>query len=181
MSSPDEPTAGMFLVATPLVGGPPFDRSVVLMLEHDEDGAIGIVLNLRTDIPVADHIPEVADRASSPGLIHIGGPVDTDTAIVLARSMTADFIRPAHLGDIGIVDPTTAPDDLQDLRVYAGYAGWEPGQLEAELAEGAWWVVPADRGVIFTDDTETVWERMVAQAPGTIPFHSTYTQRPSTN
>lgn len=176
-----ETLAGRFLVATPIVGGPPFDGSVVLILEHDDDGAIGVIINVSTDVEVSAHVPEVAPVASPPGRIHIGGPVDGDTALLLGRSLTADFLRPAALGDVGLVDPDSMPTDLTELRVFAGYAGWEPDQVEAELAEGAWWVVPADRSEIFTEDVNGVWDRCVARAPGTAPFHRTFTMRPHTN
>jgi len=174
-------TAGSFLVATPLVGGVPFDRAVVLILEHDQGGAVGLVLNAATDIPVQDHLPDLARVVSPPSTIHIGGPVETETAIVLAKSGTASFLRPTELANIGIIDPANLPDDLDALRVFAGYAGWEAGQLDTELAEGAWWVLSADRSVVFAADTSDLWSRSVARAPGTIPFHRTYTADPTSN
>lgn len=178
----DESTAGKFLVATPLVGGLPFDRSVVLMLEHnDGGGAIGLVLNAATDILIEDHIPDLTHLASEPPVIHVGGPVDTDTAIVLIRSGTATFLRPTELGNIGIADPAGLPHDLNALRVFAGYAGWDAGQLEEELEEGAWWVLPADRSAIFSPDTSHLWEETIARAPGTIPFHQTFTRDVGSN
>jgi putative transcriptional regulator len=173
--------AGDFLVATPLVGGAPFWQSVVLLLEHDESGAIGVILNAQTEAPVSDHVPALADLATAPATVFVGGPVQTDTALVLVRSFSADFLRPSHLGDIGLIDPDEMPDDVLDLRVYAGYSGWDPGQLEAELEEGAWWVLPADRDVIFTDEPQTLWDRIVATAPGRIPLHRTFPVDLTTN
>jgi putative transcriptional regulator len=173
--------AGQFLIATPVVGGPPFDRSVVLLLEHDDAGAIGVIVNLPTDVEVTEHIPDLEAEVSPPGRIHIGGPVDNDTALLLGRSVTADFLRPAALGDVGLLDPDAIPGDLTGLRVYAGYAGWEPGQLEAELAEGAWWAITADRDDVFAEDVADTWDRSVSRAPGTIPFHRTFTARVHTN
>lgn len=174
-------TAGRFLVATPLVGGVPFDRAVILVLEHDAGGAVGLVLNAATDIPVVDHLPDLAAAVSPPSTIHIGGPVETDTAIVVAQSGTATFLRPTELANIGIVDPASLPDDIDAMRVFAGYAGWEAGQLDAELAEGAWWVLSADRSVVFAEDTSKLWGSSVARAPGTIPFHLTYTPDAGSN
>jgi len=174
-------TAGSFLVATPLVGGVPFDRAVILVLEHDTGGAVGLVLNAVTDIPVEDHLPTLAPLVSPPSTIHIGGPVETDTAIVLGRSGTARFLRPTELANIGIIDPGELADDIDAMRVFAGYAGWEAGQLEEEVAEGAWWVLPADRTVVFAEDLSGLWEASVARAPGTIPFHRTYPSDRTTN
>ena len=145
----DDSTAGQFLVATPLVGGVPFDRSVVLILEHDGDGAIGVIINLVTDIEVVEHLPDLGSAVSAPGQIHIGGPVDNDTALLLGRSITAEFLRPAALGDIGLMDPDGIPDDTSALRVFAGYAGWEPGQLEQEMLHNTWLNVPANPDIIF--------------------------------
>ena len=171
----NESAAGRFLVATPLVGGVPFDQAVILVLEHDAHGAVGIVLNSPTDLPVAEHLPELSDIATPPATIHIGGPVEMETAIVLARSGTAVFLRPSQMGNIGLIDPSEPPDDIDALRVFAGYAGWEAGQLDDELTEGAWWVLTADRSAIFAEDSTDLWDRSIARAPGTIPFHRTFT------
>lgn len=173
--------AGQFLVATPLVWGVPFDRAVVLVLEHDEGGAVGLVLNAATDIPVEDHLPSLAPFVSPPSTIHIGGPVETETAIVLTRSGTASFLRPTELANIGIIDPADLPKDVDAMRVFAGYAGWEAGQLDDELDEGAWWVIPPDRTVVFAQDMSGLWDASVVRAPGTIPFHRTYTSDRTTN
>jgi putative transcriptional regulator len=173
--------AGHFLVATPVIGSPPFARSVVLMLEHDEEGAVGLILNAATVIPVSDHLPEIADLVTDPATIFVGGPVATDTAVLLGRSGTADFLRPTPLGNIGLVDVDGLPPDLDALRVFAGYAGWSPSQLDAELADGSWWVLPVDRGLVFATETAGMWEQVVATAPGTIPFHVTFPHDLSTN
>ncbi len=173
--------AGTFLVATPVIGGDIFWQSVVLLLEHDESGAVGVILNAQTDAAIDEHLPGVGLVASDPANVFIGGPVQPDVAVILVRSFGADFLRPSALGDIGIVDHDDLPDDIVDLRVFAGYAGWDPGQLEAELAQGAWWVVPADRADVFTGDPETMWDRVVAAAPGRIPLHRTYPVDLSTN
>lgn len=174
-------TAGQFLVATPLVGGVPFDRAVVLVLEHDDGGAVGLVLNAATDIPVEDHLPSLAAHVSPPSTIHIGGPVETDTAIVLAQSGSATFLRPTELANIGIIDASELPEDLTAMRVFAGYAGWEAGQLDDELDEGAWWVISPDRSVVFAQDVSGLWQASIARAPGTIPFHRTYTSDRTAN
>lgn len=173
--------AGSFLVATPLVGGPPFWKSVVLILEHDDSGAIGLILNAPTDAAVIDHLPlENADITES-DTIHVGGPVSTDTAIVVVQSPTAAFVRPSPLGDIGIADPDALPPDIAAIRVFAGYSGWDPDQLEAEIAAGAWWVMTVDRDAIFSDDIEDLWYRTVARGAGRIALHRTFPDDPSLN
>lgn len=174
-------TAGSFLIATPVIASPPFARSVILMLEHDDSGAVGLMLNAATAIPVSDHLPEIAHILVDPPTVFVGGPVASDTAILLGRSGTADFLRPSALGNIGLLDVDGIPSDLGALRVYAGYAGWSPWQLEAEIEEGSWWVVPADRDLIFASETAGMWERVVATAPGTIPLHRTFPHDLSAN
>lgn len=166
--------AGYFLVATPVIDAPPFTRSVILMLEHDDSGAVGVMLNAGTTIPVADHLPEIAHLVVEPETIFIGGPVASDTAILLGRSHTADFLRPTALETIGILDVDSLPRDLEALRVFAGYAGWSTHQLEAEIDGGSWWVLPVERSLVFAADTSDLWDRVVASAPGTIPFHLTF-------
>ncbi len=176
----DESLAGRFLVATPVISLPPFARTVVLILEHDDTGAIGIILNHDTHIPVADVLEDLAGLATEPRTVFLGGPVSPDTAIALAHAPGGPFLRPTPLGTIGIVDPTDPPDDVKALRVYAGYSGWDPGQLEAEIEEGAWWIVLARVEDIF-GDTAGLWTTTVRRAPGRVPLYSTYPDDPTAN
>jgi len=179
MSHP--PIAGQFLVATPIIAAPPFARSVVLMLEHDASGAIGLVLNSQTDLLVSEHLPGIQGHLSDPPHVFVGGPVSSDTAITLGRGHGVEFLRPSALPGIGIVDLGSGTDSLEALRVFAGYAGWDPTQLEAEIEEGAWWVLFPDLDEIFTSDVEGMWKRTVDRGPGTLPLYATYPNDPSTN
>jgi putative transcriptional regulator len=174
-------TAGMLLVATPIISTPPFARSVVLMLEHDEAGAIGVILNAETVIPVDEHLPELARLVTPPAAVYLGGPVSTDTAILLGRSTTAAFLHEPVADGVGLLDVDALPDDLADLRVFAGYSGWSDGQLDMEIATGSWWVLPAEPDDVFPEDVTLLWDRIVVRAPGTIPFHLTYPDDPSLN
>ena len=177
----EQPLAGRFLVATPIIHSPPFARSVVFLLEHDESGAVGVVINSPTDLLVEDHLPGLDEILSDPPRVFLGGPVSTDTAIALGRGSGIEFVRPSALPGIGIVDVEHQVSDLESLRIFAGYAGWDPDQLEAELAEGAWWVLFPDADDIFTSEFDGLWERTVERAPGTIPFYVTYPSDPSAN
>lgn len=174
-------TAGKVLVATPLIVGAPFERSVVVMLEHDENGAVGVVANLPTDIPVDEVLPGFDIRIHPPAVVFIGGPVATDTAVIVGRSSTGPFLISSPSGDVGILDTTEPVTDADHVRVFAGYAGWSPGQLEVELAEDSWWVLPLDLDVAFGHDTSSVWARVVASAPGPIAYHATFPDDPGTN
>jgi putative transcriptional regulator len=163
---------GHLLVATPLLGDANFDRSVVLVLEHGDEGALGIVLNRASGLEVVDPLPEWHRFTSYPEVLFIGGPVSRSSVIALAR-VEADLPAGAWepvLGSIGVLDLTRDPDAvgaaLGDLRVFAGYAGWEGGQLEGEIAEGAWYVLAGEPGDVFTDDPEQLWRRVLARQPG---------------
>ncbi len=176
----DENYAGKFLVSTPVISTPPFARSVVLLLEHDETGAIGIILNRDSGLLIADLLPAVEPLVTDPPHVFIGGPVSTDTAIGLARAPRDSFLRPSALGSIGLVDPTNPPEHISALRIFAGYSGWDPGQLKSELEEQAWWVTLADANAIF-GDTSDLWRSTVRRAPGRIPLFGTYPDDPTTN
>lgn len=153
---------------------------MILLLEHDDTGAIGVMLNSDSGLLLADVLPNLISLVNEPPHVFIGGPVSTDTALCLARSSSGRFIRPSALGSIGLIDPADPPDDVQDLRVFAGYAGWDPGQLEAELEDQAWWVTLADADAIF-GDTNDLWRSTVRRAPGRVPLFGTYTGHPSHN
>ncbi|MCL1598743.1 MAG: YqgE/AlgH family protein, partial [Actinomycetia bacterium] len=91
----DDPLAGRFLIATPLIDLPPFGRSVVLLLEHDETGSVGLILNKDSGLLVADLLPDVAPLVTEPAHVFIGGPVSTDTAVALAHAPERSFLRPS--------------------------------------------------------------------------------------
>jgi len=149
------PLTGRLLVATPLIGDDTFRRTVVLVLAHGDEGALGVVLNRPSDTPVAEVPGDWAERAAAPGVVFVGGPVDTDTVV--------------GLGDRGAVDLQAAPDDragpAPEVRLFAGQAGWGTGQLEDEVAERAWWVVDAEPGDVLTRDPGTLWERVLRRQP----------------
>lgn len=139
---------GKLLVATPALREPTFGKTVIVLLEHGaEAGALGVVVNRPTDVPVADVVPPVADLVSPPDVLFAGGPVSPQTAIALANTTPAargeglaPVIPPLATVDLD-ADPALLAASLRSLRVFSGYAGWSPGQLEAEIAEGSWYVI----------------------------------------
>lgn len=164
-------TRGQLLVATPALVDPNFHRTVVFMLEHNEDGAIGVVLNRPSELPVATTIERWAGRAVPPGVIFIGGPVSPSSVIALA-SVTLDDAGANWnpiMGRIGTVDLDVDPGDvpgLDEVRMFAGYAGWTAGQLESELLEPGWFVVEAELTDIHTDDPFELWWEVLARQDG---------------
>lgn len=163
---------GRLLVATPLLGDPNFERTVVLLIEHTDEGALGLVLNRPSGLDVAEPLPEWGRYALEPEVVFVGGPVSRNSVIALARlrgDLPADRWEQV-LGPVGVLDLSGDPDEVaaavSAVRVFAGYAGWGEGQLEDEVAEGAWYVVPADPVDPFTDDPEHLWRTVLARQDG---------------
>lgn len=179
-------TTGRLLVAEPLLGDPNFHRSVVLVIEHSADGALGLVLNRPTDLLVAEALPEWRHLASDPAVLHVGGPVEERSGWCLAR--VVDPRREGFvpvLGDLCLldlsVDPLLFAEDVRDLRLYAGYSGWGPGQLDEELADEAWFVVDADAADPFVPDGEALWSRILARQGGSLARLAQFPRDPSLN
>ena len=183
----DGTLTGRLLVATPPLVDPNFDRTVVLMLEHGEDGAIGVVLNRPSDTPIDDVLPEWRSLAAPPSAVFVGGPVSPDAVIALGR---APSDRPGEgfspiLGDLGTVDVGRDPLDLgvplEELRVFAGYAGWAPGQLEDELAQHAWFVVDLEGDEPFAAAPEQLWRTVLRRQKGEIAVFAHYPEDVTSN
>jgi putative transcriptional regulator len=157
--------SGHLLLAGPALWDPNFRRTVVLIGQHDEDGAVGVVLNRAAELTVAEAAPPLAPIVAEGDPLFVGGPVEPASAVVLA-----DFTRPEQaqilaVGSIGFLPPEVPADALDSLRrarVFAGYAGWGPGQLEQEMAEeGSWIAEPATPEDIFTDDPGGLWSSVL--------------------
>jgi putative transcriptional regulator len=157
---------GRLLVATPPLVDPNFDRTVVLVLEHGDDGALGVVLNRPTDTRISDSVPEWEHLTEDPKVVFAGGPVATTSVIALALGESAVPLNgwmPIE-GGLGTVDLARSPDEVPPLdvvRVFVGYAGWAPGQLEGEIDGGAWFDFDLDIEDVFGDDPTTLWKRVL--------------------
>ena len=176
----DESLRGKLLVSQPTLKDPNFDRTVVLLLEHGDDGVIGVVLNRQSDVEMAEALPEWADKAATPALVFVGGPVvDEGTAVCLARSQgdETEAWKPMENG-IGTLDVNVAPDEagvtIDEIRLFAGYSGWSKGQLEMEIEIGAWFVVDARPVDAFTTDPEGLWKAVIGRQPGMLAWMATF-------
>jgi putative transcriptional regulator len=174
--------AGRLLVATPDLADPNFTHTVVLLLEHNDEGAFGVVLNRPSDVEVATALPGWEALAATPDVVFVGGPVQQDGVVALGRASVDEEPAKAVLPSIGVIDleqdPVLATVDLDRVRLFAGYAGWSPGQLESEVADGGWFVIDADPEDVFSDDPEELW-RSVLQRQGGI--FTTIPEDPSLN
>ena len=155
-----EDLQGSLLIAGASLLDPNFRRTVVLIGHHDAGGAVGVVLNRPSEVEVADAAPPLA-RLVEPGeRLFIGGPVESAAAVVLADLEHPERAGVVAFGSIGFLPEETGPDELGEIRrarVFAGYAGWGPGQLEGELGEGSWIVEPASAADVFTADPDGLW------------------------
>ncbi|MFD6230778.1 YqgE/AlgH family protein [Streptomyces sp. NPDC060232] len=178
---------GRLLVATPTLADPNFDRAVVLLLDHDEQGSLGVVLNRPTPVGVGDVLLPWAPLAGAPGVVFQGGPVALDSALGLAVIPGEEGPigwRRVH-GAIGLVDLEAPPELLASalggLRIFAGYSGWGPGQLEEELGEGAWYVVESEPGDVSSPDPERLWRAVLRRQRSELAMVATYPDDPSLN
>jgi len=173
------------LVATPDMADPNFTRTVLLMLEHNDDGALGLVLNRPLQVSAADAVPPWADLLEPPGMLHMGGPVSEGTivGIGLAPASGHPCVTPL-LGSIGLLDLHDDPGDdpgVTSVRLFSGYAGWSAGQLEVELAVGSWFVLEAQPADVTTADAEGLWSSVLRRQGGLLAQLATYPDDPSLN
>ena len=177
---------GALLVAAPTLVDPNFHRAVVLVTEHTDEGAMGLILNRPTETTVGEAAPELTSVAGADDLVHQGGPVQPRAVVVLA-----EFAQPeasAHIvtGDIGFV---RADADLESTgvvtrrgRVYAGYAGWAPGQLEGELEDEGWIVVHRPLpDELFSPGPEGLWQDVLERQGGHLALIARMPLDPSLN
>ncbi|MFD5205215.1 YqgE/AlgH family protein [Streptomyces sp. NPDC058375] len=178
---------GRLLVAAPALTDPNFDRAVVLLLDHDEEGSLGVVLNRPTPVGVGDILASWAALTGEPDVVFQGGPVSLDSALgvaVIPGDEGPLGWRRVH-GAIGLVDLETPPEllgpALGSLRIFAGYAGWGPGQLEGELSEGAWFVVESEPGDVSSPRPEQLWRAVLRRQRSELAMIATYPDDPSLN
>ena len=171
MSAADipRPAAGRLLVATPDLVDPNFSHTVLLLLAVRSEGALGVVLNRPSDTPVSEVLEPWGDRVVSPAVMFFGGPVGLDAVVGLTAAGTFDLNDP-------LVDDTVPP-----LRLFAGSAGWGPGQLDTEISQGSWWVFDAAPDDVTTADPGTLWSRVLRRQRGRVAWFSLATADPSFN
>lgn len=164
-----------------------FERSVVLILHHDHEGAHGLILNRPLAAEVDAVLPGWQDHVTAPDTIFQGGPVSLDTALGLVAIPGDDeSIGIKRLfGDVALVDldapPAVVMPEVGALRIFAGYAGWEPDQLEDEIQAGAWYVVDAHTDDAFTTRPHDLWACVARRQRSTVAFVSSFPGDPALN
>jgi len=172
------PTKGRLLVATPPLEDANFDRTVVFMLEHHDEGAIGVVINRPSIEALDEPLDRWIDLQSAPSSVFLGGPVEEEALIALARTSQplddeGEYLNPI-VGTIASADLTADPalvaGEVQGVRVFRGYAGWGPGQLEGEIDAGAWLVLDSEPGDVFSDEPDELWRTVLRRQPGRLAW-----------
>jgi putative transcriptional regulator len=180
--------AGRLLVAAPILRDPNFDRTVVLVLSHDEDGAMGVVVNRPTDVPITSILPAWQPVVSEPDVVFKGGPVSLDSALGLAALADGgdEPLGVRRVVDrLAVVDLDAPPEVVSPgvlgMRVFAGYAGWSSDQLEAEIDQGAWYIVDAEHSDAFTGTADQLWRSVLRRQSGPLSWMADFPPDPSLN
>lgn len=161
---------GKLLIAGATLPDPNFARTVVLVCEHSDEGALGLVLNRPTEMTVAEAAPDLTALAGDDALICEGGPVQPTAVLVLAEFDDIALAGQPVVENVGLMGESSEIADIETAvlraRIFAGYAGWGPGQLDAELERDDWFVAPAGVDDIFDPDPEELWRRVLARKGG---------------
>lgn len=178
---------GRLLVATPQLRTSTFDRAVILLLSHDDDGALGVIVNRPTELPVGNLLPDWTEFASEPGVVFQGGPVSPDSALGLVRvGEPNEPLGVRRVTDqVGVVDLDTPTEvvgpAVTGMRVFAGYSGWAADQLEGEVEEGSWYVVDAEPSDAFRKDAQDLWRTVLRRQKGELALMSSFPADPTMN
>lgn len=163
-----KPGPGMFLVARRTLYDPHFGQSVVYLIEHDQDGTLGLIVNRSSNISLSEAVPDIEGKQAAAHTIYYGGPVGMPMMLMLVRSKSAiegmtHVVDDVYISsDRQVVDKVLAAKKIDsELRFYIGYSGWAAGQLDFELLRGDWYVVESDTDAIFSDDTDSLWSRLI--------------------
>lgn len=162
------PAAGLFLVARRNLPSPNFFKTVVLLTRHDGDGTFGLVVNRRTGFDAGDLLPDLPGTKGAGHAVFIGGPVAPHRIVMLLRrERPADTVERvtdeiSFCADRDVLEALIARrKPATELRLYAGHAGWAPGQLDHELARGDWYLVQAETPAVFDEDSDRLWDRLI--------------------
>jgi putative transcriptional regulator len=180
----EESLRGKLLIASPSLVDPNFARSVVFITEHNDEGAMGIVLNRPSESSVESIVPQLAEIGGGEP-VYVGGPVQPEALVLLAEFSNLEAAAWIVVADVGLASADMDLDELADAvrrgRVYAGYSGWAAGQLEAELEIDSWIVEPPLPAELFPDDPQTLWNDVLARKGGQYALISRMPADPSLN
>jgi putative transcriptional regulator len=174
----EQSVRGHLLIAAPSLFDY-FRRTVVLVLEHTPEGAMGVVLGRSSETRVADAVPALAELPGADELVYLGGPVSPQSVVALGEFGRPEEAGTQVVGSLGTLDPDGTNESLRRLRVYAGYAGWSPGQLDGELEQEAWIIHDADPADPFREGD--IWSNALERKGGRYRLMATMPEDPSLN
>lgn len=181
----DPSLAGQLLVASPSLSDPNFRRTVVLIGVHNDDGAMGVILNRPSETMVAEAVPQLETVVDSQEPVYVGGPVQPSSVVLLAEFLDPTPAALLVLGRIGFPAGATDVDGLAESterrRVFAGYAGWSSGQLDEEIEQGDWIAHPAVPDDVFTEVPENLWAAVLERKGGSYALLARMPMDPSVN
>jgi len=180
-----ESARGQLLVAGPTLLDPNFWRTVVLVVEHNEEGALGLVLNRRSETSVAEAVPQLVTLLDPDEYLFIGGPVQPSAVIVLAEFEDAADAALVAFDDVGVLGTGSSPEELtvgvKSGRAFLGHAGWGSGQLDSELERGDWILEPARLEDAFSVDPRGLWSSVLTRKGGSYALVARMPADPSMN
>ena len=164
-----KPGKGDFLVAGRDLRDPNFSRTVVLLIGYDPEGAMGLVINRRTHVPVSEVFTESEELRRAVGRIYLGGPVSLNQFFILVQTKhpsagSLHLLGNLYLSDQEFLQGMLGGGGQEEFRVYAGYAGWGASQLDREIDRGDWHVLPGDEKSVFSEEPATVWEVLIERS-----------------
>lgn len=176
---------GRLLVAQPGMEDPNFARTVVLIIEHNEEGTLGVVLNRPSMVSVHDVLEDWSTVAGDPAVVFVGGPVQPEVGICVARFVATEDDSLEHVvGEYAIADLSRSPAEqgiMTDARFFSGYAGWETAQLEWELALDSWFIVDAQESDLATDQPGDLWRSVLRRQQASLAFYADFPEDPGSN
>ena len=174
-------TRGQLLIAGPTLLDPNFQRTVVLIVEHSDEGALGLVLNRPSETTVGEAVSELDTLVDADDPLFVGGPVGQSALIVLAEFDDADRAALIAFEDVGVVGTDESAPETRRGRAFAGHAGWGPGQLDSEVERGDWILEPAHREDAFTDTPDALWRSVLTRKGGSYALVARMPSDPSVN
>jgi putative transcriptional regulator len=180
-----ESLSGQLLLASPSLVDPNFARTVVLVGVHNEEGAMGVVLNRPSSVTVAEAVPQLEPAVDELEPVYVGGPVQPTSVVCLAEFLEPTLAQLLVLGRIGFPAPDTGIEELAEAtarrRVFAGYAGWSDGQLDAEIDQGDWISHPALPEDVFSEAPSELWSNVLTRKGGSYALIARMPPDPSVN
>ncbi len=179
-----ESVRGQLLIAGPALLDPNFRRTVVLVVEHTPEGALGLVLNRPSESTVGEAVPELDGLLEPDEQIFIGGPVQPSGVIVLAQFADPDPAAVLSFDNVGLLHTDASledPPDVLGARAFAGHSGWGPGQLDAELEQGGWILEPASAQDAFSPEPQLLWSDVLSRKGGSYALVARMPPDPSLN